>query len=285
MKTLAAHRECEAWEVSEGGFPNGGTVREKLLFALRYAILAPSSHNTQPWLFRVRGDAVEMLANRTRGLRVSDPDDRELTISCGAALFHLRVALAHFGCAGRVQILPEAGEPDLLVRARLEDEQKASLEDELLFHALPKRRTNRRPFRDEAVPETLLCALQTAAEQEGAWLHLVRSEQERYALADLVAEADRLQWADPDFRRELAAWALSNRSDRRDGIPGYANGQGDLMSLAGPLVIRTFDLGEGRAAKDRDIALYSPALAVLWNAADTPAAWLHAGQALARVLL
>ena len=59
----------------------------------------------------------------------------------------------------------------------------------------------------------------------------------------------------------------------------------DLLSLAGPLVVRTFDLGEGQAAKDRDIAVYSPALAVLGTSGNTPADWLAVGQALARVLL
>ena len=54
------------------------------------ATLAPSSHNTQPWLFRLEGQVIELLADRTRALPVNDPDDRELTISCGCALFNLR---------------------------------------------------------------------------------------------------------------------------------------------------------------------------------------------------
>jgi hypothetical protein len=68
-------------------------------------------------------------------------------------------------------------------------------------------------------------------------------------------------------------------------MPGYAFGFGDLFSYLGPLVIRTFDWGQGKAAKDRQLAAGSPVLAVLGTAEDTPSAWLAAGQALARVLL
>ncbi|WP_205208599.1 hypothetical protein [Arenimonas caeni] len=110
------------------------------------AVLAPSSHNTQPWLFRPGEGHVELLADRTRALPVNDPDDRELVISCGAALLTLRAAAAGAGLQalqralltgvvhglqasylnqpvelpelrGRVQALvPEAGVPQLVMR-------------------------------------------------------------------------------------------------------------------------------------------------------------------------
>jgi hypothetical protein len=76
-----------------------------------------------------------------------------------------------------------------------------------------------------------------------------------------------------------------SRNEHHDGIPGYAQGMNDLLSCASPIIIRTFDMGEGQAAKDRDIAIYSPALAVLCTEEDTPPAWLAAGQALDRALL
>ena len=57
------------------------------------------------------------------------------------------------------------------------------------------------------------------------------------------------------------------------------------MSAAGPLVVRTFDMGNGQAAKDRQLAEGSPVLAILGTEDDTPTDWLAAGQALAGVLL
>ncbi len=268
-------------------FPLTGRAAEKLRSALRYAILAPSSHNTQPWLFRVRRDTLELSADRTRALPVVDPDDRELTISCGAALFNLVVTLQHFGSEPVVEPFPKATAPEVLARVRLGGgPHEATGEEHALFRAIPKRRTFRLPFQDREVAEPLLAALQAAAAREGgAWLHIVTDGRARTALADLVGHGDRLQMADPTFRRELAAWVNPNRSRSRDGIPGYALGFGDIMSAAGPLVIRTFDMGKGQAARDRELALGSPVLAVLGTAGDTPRDWLAAGLALQRVLL
>lgn len=274
----------DSWEISEASFPATERPSEKLRFLLNYAVLAPSSHNSQPWIFKIVGDAVELYADRTRALPVVDPEDRELIMSCGAALFHLRVALRHFGYQGEVETFPNPADPDLLARIRLGSRGEATAEEDVLFQAIPKRRTNRLAFEDRKVPESLLLQLQAAGE-EGCWLLIVEGKATRDAVADLVAEGDRIQWDDKRFRRELVAWVHPNRSANRDGMPGYAHGLGDLMSIAGPLVMRTFDLGEGMAAEDRQIAMGSPVLAVLGTDADAPRDWLAAGQALARVLL
>ena len=85
-----------AWSVDPSGFPAAGTTADKARFAVNYAILAPSSHNTQPWRFVIIGSELLVSADRTRSLPNIDPFDRELIISCGAALFNLRVALAYF---------------------------------------------------------------------------------------------------------------------------------------------------------------------------------------------
>lgn len=129
----------DPWKVSEDDFPGSGEAEEKLRFLLNYAVLAPSGHNTQPWHFRVKNNAVELYADRTRGLPVADPEDRALVISCGAALFYLRTALGYFGQAGEVEAFPDPGDPDLLTRVRLGPERKATEEDRSLFGAMPER--------------------------------------------------------------------------------------------------------------------------------------------------
>ena len=273
------------WSIAVEDFPQNGSLPDKWKFLLRYAVLAPSSHNTQPWLFHFRGNEVELYADRTRACRVVDPEDRELVMSCGCALYHLRSAMAHFGCLGAVDILPDANDRALLARITAGVQGERSPEESMLFYAILKRRTNRQPFADDPVPLSLLAALKQAAQNEFAWLHIVQEEEARHAVADLIAEGDRRQWANKRFRLELAAWVHPNPSAARDGIPGYAQGVDDLMSYAGPLVVRTFNMGEGQAAKDHELATGSPVLAVLGTDHDTPRDWLHAGQGLARVLL
>lgn len=67
--------------IVETDFPAEAAPAQQWCFLLNYALLAPSEYNTQPWLFRVQGDSVEILADHSRRLPVVDPDDRELLIS------------------------------------------------------------------------------------------------------------------------------------------------------------------------------------------------------------
>ncbi|HJL15914.1 MAG TPA: nitroreductase family protein [Sandaracinaceae bacterium LLY-WYZ-13_1] len=258
----------------------------RLTLLVRCAVLAPSGHNTQPWLFRVRAGALEVRADRTRALPVVDPDDRELEMSVGAAIAHLRIAAAHFRRRPAVQLLPDPDDPDLSARLRIDEPAEANDEATRLYEVMARRHTDRGPYVDGAVAEETLAALERAARQEGAWLASATAGDVKAALADLVAEGDRLQMGDRRFRRELSAWIHPNRTQSRDGMPGYAFGiENDLVSEMGRLVVRLFDTGKGQAAKDRELAEHSPALIVIGTPEDTSEACLHAGQALAHVWL
>jgi hypothetical protein len=90
-------------------------VEDELRFAVEQAVLAPSSHNTQPWQFRLDGDTVELYADRDRVMHVIDPQDRELVISCGAALLNIELAIQH--CARRsAESSSSTGAPQVLLR-------------------------------------------------------------------------------------------------------------------------------------------------------------------------
>lgn len=277
--------EHDPWQVNAADFPAGAALPEQLRFLLNYAVLAPSGHNTQPWRFHIGADDALLYADRTRALPVVDPHDRELTISCGAALQHLTLALANFGLAATVESFPEPAQPDLLARLRVTGRQEPDDETRRLFAAIPRRRTNRRRFEDRALPPALFDGCQVAASGFGVWFQLVEGEETRLKAVELIMAGDRAQAADPAFRRELASWMHPSHTHSRDGLVGYALGVGMLESYVAPLVVRTFDWGNSQAAKDEQLVSGSPALAVLGSAADTPEDWLRTGQALARLLL
>jgi hypothetical protein len=288
MRTASSSQN--PWQASEGDFPSLGTASEKLEFLLQYAVLAPSSHNSQPWLFRIVGDHVDLYADRTRALPVADPADREMLISCGAALGNLRLAMNAFGYTAERILVPQPDDPDLLARVRLGSAYRPTAEQRHLFRAILARRTNRLPF-DTArqVPRDLIAAVVEDAEVERAHLTVTQDTEIKAAVAALVSEADEIQLQDPRFRRELAAWIHPSRSRSRDGVPGTAFGMNQILDRVGTpaasFVVRTFDIGGGWAARDRQIASGSPTLALLWTGEDTPRHWVEAGQALSRILL
>ncbi|MFM2042220.1 MAG: hypothetical protein RLY86_796 [Pseudomonadota bacterium] len=276
----------DPWTIDAADFPSGGCLRDRARFALRYAVLAPSGHNTQPWRFILTARGLELRADRTRALPVVDPEDRALTISCGAALGHLDVALSRFGIAHRITPLPDAADPDLLARVTMADVPiGADLDSERLCAAIPRRRTNRRSYDSRPPAGCDLIACTAAAEQEGARLHVLTHPRELDAIAALVAEGDRQQFQDPAFRRELARWVRSHHGPGHDGLSGAAFGMPDMLSVAGAAAIRLVDMGARVGAKDLKLTAAGPALGVLTTRDDTPEDWIIAGRALSRVLL
>lgn len=254
-----------------------GPTSEILIEILKSAIRAPSGHNSQPWRFMVYEDAVDLYADRRQALPVSDPDDRELTISCGCALLTLRVAAAAFGYVSTVKTFPGNSHRDLLARISI---SPAALPDDdaLLEPFIERRHTYRGHFTVDKVPDDVKRNLQGSASLEHCNLQFIDDGMQRQAVITLICEADAMLWSNPDWRRELASWIRPRRHG--DGIA--------VNSLVVPVtrsMVRNFDMGHRIAERNRVIAEQAPVLAMISTDGDTPRHWLAAGQALQRVLL
>jgi hypothetical protein len=275
----------EPWRIDPDGFPADGYSSDQLAFLLGYAILAPSLHNTQPWLFRVNAMDVELFLDRRRLLPVADPDGRQAIMSCGAVLCNLCIAAEYFGHTFKIETLPDPSNPQFMFRFHLGLQGETSGEDITLFHAISQRHTHRQPFHDTPVPTELTDEWTLMAQACGAWLVPCQDAASHQNLATLITEGDQRHWADKHYRAELAQWIRSKPSEHGDGLPPGVAGVGPNLAFASSFLVRTFNRGEGMAAGDREIVLHSPVLAVLGTDTDDPAAWIKAGQALQHVLL
>jgi nitroreductase len=260
----------------------GPLSEEQTRAVLTAGAAAPSAHNAQPWRFGVRETGIDVYADSARALPATDPDSRELRMSCGAAAFNLRLAVLAQGYAAAVALLPAPSEPQLLARVDIGVESPTPVWADRLSAALPRRRTNRRPFLDVAVPARHRAALVAAGEAEGAWLHAVADRHQLVEIADLVREAERRQRQDPAVQEELHRWT-GRTDDRPDGVPLSAGGPRprphDLLAMR--------DLTDGHAADrapGRDFE-ESPLLLVLSTPADREIDHVRAGLALQRLLL
>ncbi|MGH8824788.1 MAG: Acg family FMN-binding oxidoreductase [Jiangellaceae bacterium] len=248
--------------------------------AVRAATLAPSVLNIQPWRFVARGDAIEMHRDPDRALPVTDTGNRALTVSCGAALFNLRLAVAHLIGHPEVDMLPDPTRPTLLAVVRAGDGSEPTPAESRLYAAIGDRRSSRVPFVDQPLPVETIVRLENAAAAEGATLRFLNA----YEAADvsrLVHQADLVQRADADIRAEVGRWT-GRRPGAVDGIPDVSLGPKakDPSSL-----VRDFALGLPVEGRDRAAFEHDPALAVLLSDHDGPADWLQAGQALERLWL
>ncbi|AQZ63143.1 Bll2647 protein [[Actinomadura] parvosata subsp. kistnae] len=167
------------------------------------AVAAPSVHNTQPWLFYHLKDSMTVYADLRRQLRVADPLGRCLAMSCGAALFNMRLAIRMTGYEARVLPLPAPrGAPDLLAVVRTVPGEPPPPNEQRLHAVIPRRRTNRFPFDGRSLPQETVVALVAAAREEGATLVMLNGRATRKIL-DMVATADQALSRDEAYRREL----------------------------------------------------------------------------------
>jgi nitroreductase len=251
--------------------------RRTVRSAVELASHAPSVHNSQPWHWTLGRQIVHLNADLRRWLPATDADGRDLVVSCGAALHHLRIALVAVGLGAVVHRLPHPGEPDRLATIELRT-GTATDADLGLAAAVVRRRTDRRPFSDQQIPDDMQRELEGAAAAQGAILRIVDDEWSRAALLAAIREADARQADLPGYATELATWSGHRAGD--DGVPA-ANLLRD--AAAGGPAGRRFTAGDLGPYLDRRAD--GATLAVLGTASDDTLCRLRAGEALSAVLL
>jgi nitroreductase len=196
------------------------TIRTGLIESVEDALRAPSVHNSQPWHWRIRPDEVQLHADAHRHLAATDPDRRELVVSCGAALHHLRVALAARGLAAAVRRLPDPEDRHHLATVTVGGGACPSdaAADPALFPAIADRRTDRRRMSHRQVPPEHLRSLVDQAARSGATLVPVANPERRQQLVAAIADAERRLRLEPGYASELRMWTNRLQSSR-DGVP------------------------------------------------------------------
>jgi hypothetical protein len=304
----------EVWNISESEFPKYSSMYSKLRFFLRYAILAPSIHNTQPWSFRIQNNnTIELYADRKRALPVLDPAARELTISCGIVLGYLLITVSHFGYKYNAELSStyemEKSDNQPLAKISIYDENGSNnanvtslhMEDnDRLFGAIAKRRTSRFGFKfeDGAIPDILRAGFyyivdkyphfqqhQKNEQQDPIWLHITEAINEKDILADLVAYGDDLLLSDKYFMNEITQWTRLNKYCISRNSKLRTLGFSNLISKINPHATKSSQFNKKREKKVRELASTSPVLVILGSPSDNPLDWISTGMALTNILL
>jgi hypothetical protein len=265
----------DVWEICEQDFPGNATIETQLRFLLGYAILAPSTRNTQPWRFAVEVDTVHLFADFGRGLRISDPDGRQLYISLGCALENLLVAAEYFGFRHEVRYFPERGNAELAASVVFAPGVTWSpARCGITLDAIVRRHNHNGTYRPLPVPEEVRRRLRACREESEVRLDLTDDRFFRRWVDGLTREADRLEFADPAFRKELGYWV------DRGGF-----GMPRVVSRLGGLAVSRLDLGEPVAKQGGKIVGSAALLGLVSATSDTHLAHVRTGQLLERLWL
>jgi nitroreductase len=249
---------------------------------IRCATLAASSHNSQPWRFRLAPDAITILPDPTRRCSVVDPDDAHLFKSLGCAAENLVQAAAAQGFDAEVRF---DAEHDAVAVGLMPSTAKSSTE---WFEAISTRQSTRLPFDGTPVSTEDLDKLELAGHGPGVRIVMITDPEMIAQIGEFVAAGDTAQLTDREFRRELRSWIRFNPTTALrtgDGLAGRCAGSPSLPTWLGrllaPLVIRA------RPRADRDTANIrsSAGIVVFATEHDDRLAWIEAGRAYQRLAL
>jgi len=268
------------WNVKEKDFPEKDSMEDKLKFLINYAVLAPSSHNTQPWKFSIKGNNIEIYVDFTRQLHEVDPEKRELYISVGCAISNLLLAAEHFGFGYKLKYFTGEERELVAIIELYPDKRETDLE---LFSQISLRQTNRGEYEPKEIEGEKLQKLKACVDD--LRLDLITDHKTKSEIAKLISLAHKIQLSNKAFRKELASWLRHNWSKAGDGMAGYAFSIPSIMSLFGSFFIRTFDISKLQAKKDEELANKAPIIGILSSTEDGKLSWVKVGVTFEKVML
>ncbi len=252
-------------------------------YLIATAARAPSVHNTQPWRFRASRYEIELVADPQRRLRQDDLG-REMLISCGAALYGLRLGLRSLGFRPVVTLLPDQSSLRVLAKVSVVPGPPMTVLEHQMLEAVPHRHTHRDAFGPDPLPPGLVVGMQQDALAERAALAIVDRPLDYARLAKLISKTGPRLDDDPVARQEMLRWTRRIPGPSRDGVPARAF-PAHPAQIPGRLRQRDFDLGRDVGIAELAGAGEPIVTAVLLTLGDHRVNWLHAGQALQRLLL
>jgi hypothetical protein len=280
-----AEKNLIAWNVDAGDYPSTGEMKERLKFLLRYAVLAPSGPNNQPWKLAVDESEVTVMVDFDRTLPDVEPTNRTTYMSLGCLLTNLLLAAEHFDLSYEVEKYPDGVEAETIALVKFKEDGGKSQFPPDLFDEITERHTNRGAYDDRPIEGEKIDRMKAAVGDGGFRLDVLTDPDGRAKMAEILGESHRIQLGNKAFRKDLARWIRANNEDAWDGLPGYAFGYSDFESYFGKFIFGTFDTSSSRARKEMALMEASPAVGVLSTDAEDKRIWVEAGMRFERLFL
>ena len=253
-----------------------------MMDCVRFATLAPSGHNTQPWRFRIGDGRIDILPDLSRRTPVVDPDDHHLFVSLGCAAENLLLAAGAHGRPGELHFEPEDGGSVVFAFS------VGPAADSTLVDAIPRRQSTRADYDGKAVSAAELQMLAAAAAVPGVALVLITDRPQMDRIRDLLAAGNSNQIADPAFVRELKSWLRFSPREALNAGDGMFTGSSGNPTLPAWLGPSLFDWAFKAAAENkkytRNLATSAGVAIFITERAD-PEHWVLAGRACQRFAL
>jgi nitroreductase len=274
------------WEIEPKEFPFTGRLEEKIKYALQFAILAPSTHNTQPWCFSVKNDSCVVYLDSSRLLPYADKDKRDAYISIGCFFETLKHASSIFGIYSSEEYnlsenVEDSSSFKKIATVYFEDREILSI-DTFGLEAMKKRYNSRGVFSNSTLPEQCTDGIQQVALPDGCRGFFLHDNKDKKFIGNLVSDSIISFQKNNSFRKELVDWLNTNNSDSRgDGFSVIPQPFSHIL----PFIIKNFNIGKLLAHINKKTITSAPLLCVIGANEDNKLAWFRSGEAVQKILL
>jgi nitroreductase len=264
-------------------------LAERLQAVLRVAMLAPSGGNTQPWAFALEDRCWSIDVDPSRSSTM-DVRMRASFVAAGAALFNSRIGAARHGVLGSIELFPDPRNELRVATVRFGEDHDGGLASR--YEAMLRRCTNRQPGRVSAIEGAVIAAIEEAAQEEGAKVHLYCAPDAVAEIGRLLGESDRLRYLSPVLHLEMMSELRWPGRDSLEVGLDVRTLELDSSDLAKLDVARRGDVMECLAAwgggaalgeVTRNRVVSSSAIAVVTIPDANPVSYVHGGSAVERL--
>lgn len=277
-------KNYKEWNPERSGFPEHDRL-EQIRFLLRFAILAPSGHNMQPWNYQIDRESESLIVRleHSRLLHASDPTDRISYLAVGGTSQCFVRAAESYGLATGVTI--EQTGADYQVRIRIEGPYQAGGEKKIdWIDAILRRVSNRTLFLKEPIDQNTRNRM-TNVDIPDVNVKPFTSSEHKNIIAKLTDTCSRKLINTKDFREELAGCIHNNEGGRKLGLPARSLGFPALLAPFATFIIRHANVGSAIARMSTKQLTAAPMIVAVTTEGDTPYHWIRAGMAHLDVFL
>ncbi len=257
--------------------------KEKTLVLISAASLAPSTVNTQPWIFKLKDNTIGLFLNKERVLPVSDPTGREAYISLGACWENLETICESYGIQFET-IFNFQGSGNMPIGKITFHNLTAMNDDSETRKAITKRHTNRFVFQNKELPKKFIGETKNLYSGKTK-VSIITDDITKEKIATNVINAVYEVFNNKQWSKELSHWIKPSLSGVKDGMPGYYLGIPKLISFILPFILRNFSIARKQRITHQKILSYVPAYGILTAPSDTTESWFFVGKTFEKIAL
>jgi hypothetical protein len=264
------------WNIKLNDFPEQADLVTQIHFVLALAILAPSTHNSQPWLFKISGEICEVYADRTIKLPQSDPTGRDLFISLGCLAEQINLVGRYYGLNPDIKFLNKSFDGPIFSVSFSKQNKDLNLQKNI--ETILTRINVRGLFNKKELPENIIQSLKNIYSDQFVESAILVGYDKTKSFGKITAAAISQAHCNNQFRNELSQWMRHSLTKKLNGLVGYNLRIPFILSFIFPPLIRIMNLGFIFSKLNYQAIASAPAVCILTTQNDDPISWWQVGR-------